>query len=58
MAFGHAHFSGLAEDNGLRQHLLASAAHMRLMTMGLILLLVLRFAPKGLLQKNYASSLT
>ena len=44
--------SGLAEDNGLRQHLLASAAHMRLMTMGLILLLVLRFAPKGLLPEK------
>ena len=44
--------SGLAEENGLRQHLLASAAHMRLMTMGLILLLVLRFAPKGLLPEK------
>ena len=44
--------SGLAEDNNLRTHLLASAAHMRLMTMGLILLLVLRFAPKGLLPEK------
>ena len=39
--------SGMAEDNGLRLHLLDSVAHMRLLTMGLILILVLRFAPKG-----------
>ena len=44
--------SGMADDNGLRVHLLGSAAHMRLMTMGLILLLVLRFAPKGLLPER------
>lgn len=41
--------SGLGEDSPLRQHLIASAAHMRLMMMGLILLLVLRFTPKGLI---------
>jgi branched-chain amino acid transport system permease protein len=41
--------SGMAEDSPLRHHLLASAAHMRLMTMGIILLLVLRFTPKGLI---------
>ncbi|MDF1720627.1 MAG: branched-chain amino acid ABC transporter permease [Minwuia sp.] len=41
--------SGLAEDNALRLHLLDSAAHMRLFTMGLILLLVMRFSPRGLL---------
>jgi branched-chain amino acid transport system permease protein len=39
--------SGMAEDNGLRLHLLDSVAHMRLLTMGLILILVLRFAPIG-----------
>ena len=44
--------SGMADDNALRVHLLGSAAHMRLMTMGLILLLVLRFAPKGLLPER------
>ena len=44
--------SGLADDNSLRLHLLSSAAHMRLMTMVLILLLVLRFAPKGLLPEK------
>lgn len=41
--------AGMAEDNALRVHLLGSAAHMRLMMMGLILLLVLRFTPKGLI---------
>ena len=44
--------SGMAEDNGLRIHLLNSAAHMRLMTMGLILLLVLRFSPRGLIPER------
>ena len=44
--------SGLGDDSNLRSHLMASAAHMRLMTMGLILLLVLRFAPKGLLPER------
>ena len=44
--------SGMAEDSGLRQHLLKSAAHMRLMTMGLVLLLVLRFTPKGLIPER------
>ena len=41
--------SGMADGSALKSHLLASAAHMRLMTMGAILLLVLRFAPRGLL---------
>jgi branched-chain amino acid transport system permease protein len=41
--------SGLAEDNALRLHLIEGAAHMRLFTMGLILLLVMRFSPRGLL---------
>lgn len=41
--------SGLDADNALRIHLLESAAHMRLFTMGLILLLVMRFSPRGLL---------
>ncbi len=43
---------GMAEDNALRIHLIESAAHMRLMTMGLILLLVLRFSPKGLIPEK------
>ena len=44
--------SGLADDSGLKDHLLGSAAHMRLMTMGLILLLVLRFSPRGLIPEK------
>ncbi|MGC6453674.1 MAG: ABC transporter permease subunit [Candidatus Puniceispirillaceae bacterium] len=41
--------SGMAEDSALRLHLLDSAAYMRLLTMGIVLLLVLRFAPRGLI---------
>ncbi|WP_375552781.1 branched-chain amino acid ABC transporter permease [Rhodophyticola porphyridii] len=44
--------AGMAEDSGLRDHLLDSAAHMRLLTMGLILLLVLRFSPRGLIPER------
>lgn len=46
--------SGMADDSPLREHLLKSAAHMRLMTMGLILLLVLRFSPRGLIPERKA----
>jgi len=41
--------SGMPETHWLRLHLLDSAAHTRLMTMGLVLLLVLRFSPRGLI---------
>jgi len=44
--------AGMAEDSALRIHLLNSAAHMRLLTMGLILLLVLRFSPRGLIPEK------
>ncbi len=44
--------SGMADTNPLKQHLLDSAAHMRLLTMGLILLLVLRFSPRGLIPEK------
>ncbi|MCT8160481.1 branched-chain amino acid ABC transporter permease [Pseudoruegeria sp. SHC-113] len=44
--------SGMAEDSALRAHLLDSAAHMRLLTMGVILLLVLRFSPRGLIPER------
>ncbi|MBN2630565.1 MAG: branched-chain amino acid ABC transporter permease [Rhodobacteraceae bacterium] len=37
------------EPGPLKTHLLNSAAHMRLLTMGGVLLLVLRFAPRGLM---------
>lgn len=38
--------------SALRAHLLDSAQHMRLMTMGLILLLALRFSPRGLIPET------
>ncbi len=44
--------SVLGEDNPIRVHLMESVAHMRYMTMGIILLLVLRFAPKGLIPEE------
>ena len=44
--------SGMAEGSALKEHLIDSAAHMRLLTMGLILLLVLRFSPRGLIPEK------
>jgi len=44
--------SGMAEDSALREHLINSAAHMRLLTMGIVLLLVLRFWPRGLIPER------
>lgn len=44
--------SGFAEDNALRLHLLNSAIYMRPITMGLVLLLVLRFSPSGLIPEE------
>ncbi|SDZ38698.1 amino acid/amide ABC transporter membrane protein 2, HAAT family [Jannaschia faecimaris] len=44
--------AGMADGTWLKGHLLDSVAHMRLLTMGLILLLVLRFSPKGLLPEK------
>ena len=44
--------SGMAEDNWLRGHLIDSAAQMRLMTMGIIMILVLRFSPRGLIPEK------
>ena len=44
--------SGMADDNALKIHLLDSAAHMRLLTMGVILLVVLRFSPRGLIPER------
>ena len=42
----------LPEGSALGEHLLESAAHMRLLTKGLILLLVLRFSPRGLIPER------
>ena len=42
----------LAETNPLRHHLMEVAPHMRMILMGLILVLVLRFSPKGILPEE------
>ncbi len=44
--------SGMADGSALKEHLMANAAHMRLLTMGLVLLLVLRFSPRGLIPEK------
>ena len=42
----------LGEDNALRLHLVENAQHMRLFFMGLVLLLVMRFSPGGILPES------
>lgn len=42
----------LSPDSPVRIHLIKSAAHMRLVVMGLVLLLVLRYAPRGLIPEE------
>jgi len=44
--------SPMAEDSALRDHLVKSAAYMRLLTMGIFLLVMLRFSPKGLIPEK------
>ena len=44
--------SGMADGSPLKEHLVDSAAHMRLLTMGIVLLLVLRFSPRGLIPEK------
>ncbi|WP_095589652.1 branched-chain amino acid ABC transporter permease [Actibacterium ureilyticum] len=44
--------AGMADGSALKAHLLDSVAHMRLLTMGVILLLVLRFSPRGLIPER------
>lgn len=44
--------SGMAEGDALKAHLIESAPHMRLIAMGTILLLVLRFSPQGLIPEQ------
>ena len=44
--------SGMYEGSALRDHLVRSAPHMRLVFMGVILLLVLRFSPRGLIPEK------
>ncbi|MEX2518782.1 MAG: branched-chain amino acid ABC transporter permease, partial [Paracoccaceae bacterium] len=44
--------SSMTEGDALRAHLIESAAYMRMILMGLILLLALRFSPRGLLPEK------
>ena len=44
--------SGFEYDNPIRMHLLGSAAHLRLFIMGLLLLLALRFMPRGVIPER------
>lgn len=43
---------GMTDGSPLKEHLLDSVAHMRLLTMGVVLLLVLRFSPRGLIPEK------
>jgi branched-chain amino acid transport system permease protein len=42
----------LGEDSAIRDHLVGNAAQMRLVVMGAVLLLVLRFAPRGIIPET------
>jgi branched-chain amino acid transport system permease protein len=42
----------MAEDSAIRAHLLEGAAYMRLLTMGVFLLVMLPFSPKGLIPEK------
>ncbi|WP_298256408.1 branched-chain amino acid ABC transporter permease [uncultured Litoreibacter sp.] len=44
--------AGMSDGYWLKDHLIESAAHMRLLTMGVVLLLVLRFSPRGLIPER------
>ncbi len=44
--------SGLEDGSAVKDWMIQSAAHMRLLTMGLVLLLVLRFSPRGLIPER------
>jgi branched-chain amino acid transport system permease protein len=46
--------SGMHPSSAVRAHLLDAAPHMRLFLMGLILLLVMRFSPRGLIPEQSA----
>lgn len=43
---------GLEDGSDLKKHLLNSVAYMKFITMGLVLLLVLRFSPRGLIPEK------
>jgi len=47
--------AGLADTDPVRQHLISSAPHVRTLLMGVILILVLRFWPRGLIPETVAA---
>ena len=44
--------SGLPDTSLLKEHLVKSSPHLRLFIMGLVLLVTLRFRPKGILPEK------
>ncbi|MXQ07183.1 branched-chain amino acid ABC transporter permease [Alphaproteobacteria bacterium GH1-50] len=44
--------AGMADGSWLKDHLIDSTAYMRLLTMGVVLLVVLRFSPRGLIPER------
>lgn len=44
--------SGLTDGSALQTRMIDAAAHMRLLTMGLLMLIVLRFSPRGLIPER------
>ncbi|EAQ06383.1 branched-chain amino acid ABC transporter permease [Yoonia vestfoldensis] len=44
--------SGLEDGSALQTRMIDAAAHMRLLTMGLLMLIVLRFSPRGLIPER------
>ena len=44
--------ASMPDGSALKDHLIESAAHMRLLTIGVLLLLVLRFSPRGLIPER------
>ena len=45
--------AGMDEGSGLKKHLLDSSQHMRLFIMGIVMLLVMRFSPGGILPEKF-----
>ena len=50
--------SPLSDEHPLRIHLMGSAQHMRLLVMGLVLLIVLRYSPGGILPERIKRNLS
>ncbi|MBI6629075.1 branched-chain amino acid ABC transporter permease [Pontibaca salina] len=44
--------AGMTDGSALKSHLLEATAHMRLLTMGIVMLVVLRFSPRGLIPEK------